>query len=245
MSESVNEPLVHSQVAVESRILQDTMPQEADFQAAKNPENLDLTGESEKPDTKPGFLCMALPDFNQDEACKCQSKNSCSNVHCIIQHHMQNRPYMRRTYKDQSGMIIVPIEKSYDQDFAYDEVDEIDGEDLDGEVEFASETPSGAMETSETPSGAMETSETPSGAIETSKTPALCKDIDDLIKTKLKQMTNLEKPSTTEELALFLQATNSDEFRQMLADKYDEVAASENGPEKVKIITTYYGNRNR
>ena len=225
MSESVNEPLVHSQVAVESRILQDTMPQEADFQAAKNPENLDLTGESEKPDTKPGFLCMALPDFNQDEACKCQSKNSCSNVHCIIQHHMQNRPYMRRTYKDQSGMIIVPIEKSYDQDFAYDEVDEIDGEDLDGEVEFASETPSGAMETSET--------------------PALCKDIDDLIKTKLKQMTNLEKPSTTEELALFLQATNSDEFRQMLADKYDEVAASENGPEKVKIITTYYGNRNR
>ena len=58
-------------------------------------------------------------------------------------------------------------------------------------------------------------------------------------------MTNLEKPSTTEELALFLQATNSDEFRQMLADKYDEIAASENGPEKVKIITTYYGNRNR
>ena len=225
MSESVNEPLVHSQGAVDSRILQDTIPQEADFQAAKNPENLNLTGESEKPDTKPGFLCMTLPDFNQDEACKCQSKNSCSNVHCIIQHHMQNRPYISRTYKDLSGIIIVPIEKSSGQDFAYDEVDEIDGQDRDGEVEPAWKTTPGANETSET--------------------PALCKDIDNLIKTKLKQMTNLEKPSTTEELALFLQATNSDEFRQMLADKYDEVAASENGPEKVKIITTYYGNRNR
>lgn len=212
MSESVND----------SDDILHTIPKKPDFQALKD---LKIPGLSESPSTKPGFLCMALPDCNQDEACNCESKDSCLNVHCIIQRHMQNRPYMKRTYKDQSGIIIVPIEKSYGHDNAYDEVDEIDGDGLLDDVEFSSETPSGALEMSET--------------------AALCKDIDKLIQAKLKQMTNLEKPSTPEELASFLQATDSDEFRRMLADKYDEIAASENGTEKVKMITKYYGNRNR
>ena len=218
MSESV---ILDTECRPDADDIMHTIPKRTDFQALKD---LKIPGLSERPNTKPGFLCMALPDCNQDEACNCESKDSCSNVHCIIQHHMQNRPYMRRTYKDQSGLIIVPIEKSYGHDYANDEVDEIDGDGL-LDVEFSSETPTGAVEMSET--------------------SALCKDIDKLIQAKLKQMTNLEKPSTTEELALFLQATDSNEFRKMLADKYDEIAASENGTEKVKMITKHFGNRNR
>lgn len=199
-------------------------------QSEGNPQNSTIPDDSEKPSTTPGFLCLSLRDISDAEACKCESKESCLNIQCMIEYHMKDRPYMRRTYRDQGGMIIVPIEK-----FGNNSIDAMETNNV---VAESMKLISNAMETDDKESGAM--------APDTikSETHALCKDIDSMIQTKLKQMTNLEEPSTKEELALLLQATRSDEFRQMLADKYDEIAASENGEEKVKIIEEHYKNRN-
>lgn len=133
-------------------------------QSERSPEDSTTSDDPEKLNTTPGFLCLSLRDISDAEACKCETKESCLNIQCIIEYHMRDRPYMRRTYRDQGGMIIVPIEK-----FGSNSID-------------AMNTNNVVAESIKLPSNAMETDGMEPGAIapdtKKSDTHALCKDID-------------------------------------------------------------------
>ena len=159
---------------------------------------------------KPGFLCFPVPNQSQGSICNCEIPNSCPNVHCIIKSHLQDRPNTRMT--DEVGMIMVPIQKFGEK---HDHKTSTETDNVRGETEAISRTRN----------------------IDTTN---LFKEIDELVQAKLLQMTKLTKPTTMEELAILLQATESDEFKGMLVDKLEEIADSENGAEKVKLINEHF-----
>ena len=167
--------------------------------------------------TKPGFLCFPITEDYKGEGCACKVQGQCPNVHCIIKGHLQNRPNTKMTEESgMTGMIIVPILKRYEKQ---NQNTFAGTNDIVDEVESIPEQ------------------------TENAELGCLYKEIEEMIQEKLFKMTKLRKPSSIEELAMFLKATESDEFKEMLGDKFDELANSENGAEKIKLITKHFENR--
>lgn len=213
------------------------------------------TSEWNESNTKPGFLCLPISAQYKGEGCACKIHGQCANVHCIIKGHLQNRPNTRMTEESgMIGMIIVPILKHYEKqnqstsagtNDIVDEFDSIPGETEKVDPDSLYKEIDEMIQRKGTNDIADVLDLIPEEAeeVDPEEVDSLYKEIEEMIQGKLFKMTNLRKPSSIEELAMFLKATQSDEFKEMLGDKFDELANSENGAKKIKSITEYFENR--
>ena len=183
-------------------------------------------------ETTPGFLCLPIPDQLEGFVCVCSSLDSCPNIHCIIKSNLQDRPNTKTT--DRPGMIVVPIEK-----FTTEVCDE--AESVPAKAEQKAAYPPDMYQKIENLIRVKLNPVTEEPIHHES--PQMIKEIDNMIQSKLRQLTGLAQPSTEDELKTFLRATESEEFKTMLEQKFEEIAKTENGQRKVETITEHFKKR--